>query len=180
MKSWGDGFQKGLAAAESGDYATALKEWMPLAEQGYGSAQFNLGIMYKNGQGVLQNDKTAVKWWTLSANQGHASAQSRLGFMHYTGQGVQQDYQTAVKWYILSAQQGHATAQASLSLMHAMGLSVPQDNVYAHMWSNIADSNGNKDGTILRDILAKKMTPSQIEEAQRLARECVAKNYKGC
>ena len=107
-------------------------------------------------------------------------AQFNLGVMYDKGQGVQQDYKETMKWHTLSAQQGHATAQASLSLMHAMGLSVPQDNVYAHMWSNIADSNGNKDGAILRDILAKKMTPSQIEEAQKLARECVTKNYKGC
>ena len=100
--------------------------------------------------------------------------------MHYTGQGVQQDYKETMKWHTLSAQQGHTTAQASLSLMHAMGLSVPQDNVYAYMWNNIADSNGNKDGAVLKDILAKKMIPSLLEKAQDLARECVAKNYKGC
>ena len=59
-------FQKGLTAAQSGDFATALREWKPLAEQGNVDAQFNLGWMYDTGQGVLQNYKTAVKWWRLS------------------------------------------------------------------------------------------------------------------
>ena len=48
------------------------------------------------------------------------------------------------------------------------------------MWSNISASNGDIMGAGVRDIVAKEMTPSRIEEAQRLAAECAAKNYKGC
>jgi TPR repeat protein len=65
-------FQKGLTAYKSGDYATALREWEPLAEQGYGNVQSSLVWMYKNGKGVPQNYKTAVKWYTLAAKQGDA------------------------------------------------------------------------------------------------------------
>ena len=140
----GADFDKGLAAAQSGDFATALREWRPLAEQGDARAQFNLGEMYRKGEGVPQNDKTAVKWFTLAAEQGHAGAQFNLGLMYYNGQGV------------------------------------IQDNVYAHMWLNIAASSGDKDAIGIRDIIAKRMTPSQLEKAQDLARECVRKNYKGC
>ena len=64
--------------------------------------------------------------------------------------------------------------------MYALGQGVIQDNVYAHMWGNLGASNGNENGEKLRDIVAKEMTPSQIEKAQDLARECVKKNYKGC
>ena len=107
--SWSADFQKGLTAAESGDYATALREWTPLAEQGNTLAQFNLGVMYDNGRGVLQ------------------------------------------------------------------------DYVRANMWFNIAASSGDSENASKnRDIVAKRMTPSQIETAQRLAQECVSKNYKGC
>ena len=63
-------FQKGLTAYESGDYATALREFEPLAEQGVADAQYNLGFMYDNGQGVRRNHKTAVKWYRLAAEQG--------------------------------------------------------------------------------------------------------------
>ena len=67
-------FQKGLEAYENGDYATALKEWEPLAEGGNSRAQFNLGVMYDDGQGVPQDDKEAVRLYTLAAEQGYADA----------------------------------------------------------------------------------------------------------
>ena len=70
------------------------------------------------------------------------------------------------------------SAQNNLGVMYALGKGVIQDWVYAHMWGNIAASNG--DGGQLRDLAAKQMTPSQLEKAQDLARECVRKKYKGC
>ena len=91
-------FNKGLFAAQAGDYATALKEWKPLAEQGDVEAQFNLGIMYQNGNGVLKDKTEAVKWYRLSAEQGYASAQYNLGVMYDEGNGVLKDYSEAVKW----------------------------------------------------------------------------------
>ncbi len=81
-------FQKGLDAAQSGDFATALREWTPLAEQGDASIQTLVGAMYNEGKGVPQDYKTAVKWYRLAAKQGNASAQSNLGFMYRKGQGV--------------------------------------------------------------------------------------------
>jgi len=66
--------EKGLTAAQSGDFATALREWTPLAKQGNAFAQFNLGLMYEKGQGVPKDDKTAVKWYTLAAEVGDARA----------------------------------------------------------------------------------------------------------
>ena len=71
-------FQKGLTAAQSGDNATALREWTPLAEQGNAGAQYNLGVMYDKGTGVEQDYRTAVKWYRLAAEQRNADAQSNL------------------------------------------------------------------------------------------------------
>jgi uncharacterized protein len=88
VQSWGADFQKGWDAVQRGDYATALKEWTPLAEQGDADAQYNLGVMYQNGQGVLQNYKTAAKWFTLAAEQFHANAQYNVGVMYENGKGV--------------------------------------------------------------------------------------------
>jgi uncharacterized protein len=178
--SWGGDFDKGLAAAKSGDFATALQEWTPLAEQGDARAQYNLGVMYRDGEGVPQDYKTAMKWYSLAAEQGVANAQHNLGFMYYWGNGVPQDYKTAVKWYTLAAEQGDADAQFSLGVMYYNGESVLQDYIYAHMWGNISASNGHEVGGKLRDGVAKEMTPAQIEKAQELAQECVRKGYKGC
>ena len=58
-------YQKGLTAYKDKDYATALREWTPLAEQGNADAQKNIGRMYGNGMGVTQNFKTAVKYYRM-------------------------------------------------------------------------------------------------------------------
>ena len=100
--------------------------------------------------------------------------------MYKEGEGVVQNYKTAVKWYRLSAEQGDAFAQSNLGFMYDRGMGVIQDNVYAHMWFNISASNGIKNAVKNRDIIAKRMTPADISTAQKLARECVKKKYKGC
>jgi uncharacterized protein len=178
--SWGADFDKGLTAAQNGDFTTALREWTPLAEQGNADAQTSLGIMYRRGEGVIQDDATAVKWYTLAAEQGNASAQALLGTMYFQGTGVIQDDATAVKWFTRAAEQGNASAQVGLALMYSQGTGVIQDNVYAHLWFNIAASLGNETAIELRDLIVQLMTPADISKAQQLARECVAKNYKGC
>ncbi|MEE2933713.1 MAG: tetratricopeptide repeat protein, partial [Pseudomonadota bacterium] len=141
------------------------------AEQGDAFAQFRLGMMYDQGRGVPQDDKTAVKWYRLAAEQGDASAQYNLGLMYRDGYGVPQDDKIAVKWFRLAAEQGDASAQSNLGVMYGFGLGVIQDHIYAHMWGNIAALNGNELGAKLRGEFEKKMTPAQIAEAQKLARE---------
>ena len=167
-------FEDGLAAYESGDFATALKLMLPLAERGDAKAQVNLGLMYDNGEGVPQDDAEAVRWYRLAAEQGNADAQVNLGVMYDVGQGVPQDYAEAVRWYRLAAEQGDADAQVNLGAMYGNGEGVPQDYVQAHMWSNLAAAQGNTIAVGNRDINAKKMTPAQIAEAQKLAREWIA------
>jgi TPR repeat protein len=73
--------EDGNAAYQRGDYATTLRLFQPLAEQGNAFAQYNLGLMYALGQGVQRNDSEAVKWYRLAAGQGFAEAQTYLGFM---------------------------------------------------------------------------------------------------
>ena len=136
--------------------------------------------MYYTGQGVPQDYKTAVKWYRLAAEQGYVDAQFSVGNAYGKGKGVPQDYKTAVKWHTLAAEQGYARSQSLLGLWYVLGHGVLQDNVDAHMWLNIAASNGNKTDGKVRDLVAKEMTPFQLEKAQDLARECVRKNYKGC
>ena len=173
-------FQKGMVAAQSGDFVTALQEWRPLAEQGDEFSQYNLGLMYYKGNGVLQDYAEAVKWYRLAAEQGLADAQSNIGFMYENGNGVLQDYAEAIKWYRLAAEQGIAQAQSNLGVMYYKGKGVLQDNVRAHMWCNIAAANGSEESGEWRDRIAAKMTPASIAEAQSMARECMSSNYKNC
>jgi len=110
-------FQKGFDAYNRGDYATALREWTPFAEQGDADAQYNLGFMYDNGYGVPQDDKTALKWWTLAAGQGNTDAQTSLGVMYYNGEGVLQDYVYAHMWWNIAASSGNKNASENRDIV---------------------------------------------------------------
>ena len=106
---------------------------------GDAGAQFNLGLMYADGEGVTQDDIEAVRWLRLAADQGHATAQHNLGVMYQNSRGVPQDYVEALMWFNLAA----APASGYDRDMSLKG----------------------------RDALAERMTPEQIAEAQRRARE---------
>lgn len=112
-------YQKGQDAYNKGDYAIALKEFRLLADQNYDKAQFYLGLMYDNGEGVPQNYTIAHMWLYIAASK-------------------------PVRWNF-----------------------TPHMGVYP-------------DPAEIRDRYAKNMSPTEIATAQRLARECVAKNYKDC
>jgi len=118
--------------------------------------------------------------YKLAAQQGYGAAQSNLGMMYDKGQGVAQDYKEAVRLYKLAAQQGYAEAQFNLGLMYRNGQGTPQDFVRAHMWFNIAAVGGNSPRTKNRDLMARTMTAQQVEQAQRMARECMSSNFKQC
>ncbi|MEE9140474.1 MAG: tetratricopeptide repeat protein [Alphaproteobacteria bacterium] len=168
-------FDAGIAAYERGDYITAYREFRPLAIQGVGSAQYNLGLMYRDGAGVVKDYVEAVTWFRRAADQGIAEAQNKLGDMYNNGKGVPQNYPEAVNWYRKAAERGVASAQFNLAVKHFRGEGVPQDYVLAHMWSNLAASSttGKTAETYmaLRARINEKMTTEDISEAQRLARE---------
>jgi hypothetical protein len=105
-----DPFEDGYDALTSGDYATAMRLWRPLAEQGDAVAQYNLGFIYTNGQGVPQDDVAAASWYRKAAEQGYPAAQFKLGSMYFDGRGVQQDYVRALMWLNLAAARGHKIA----------------------------------------------------------------------
>ena len=164
-------------ADQKGDYATEMQILRPLAEQGNALAQLGLGVMYANGQGVPQDDAQAVVWYRKAAEQGDADAQTIVALMYVNGHGVSQDYAQALIWYRKAADQGNGSAQLGLGLMYANGHGVPQDYVRARMWFDIAAAAaGASDVSVRtavkwRDLVATRMTPAQVAEAQRLARE---------
>ncbi len=91
----------GILAGQTDVEALIIK-----AAQGDADAQFNLGVMYENGQGVPQGYAEAVKWYRKAAEQGFAPAQHNLGVMYQKGQGVPQGEAEAVKWWRKAAEQG--------------------------------------------------------------------------
>ena len=171
-QAWG-GFDEGFTAYERGDYDMALRELGPLAEYADYEAQYYIGTLYYHGKGVPQDYEEAVKWYRRAANQGYAIAQFNLAILYNVGQGVSQDHKEAVKWYRKAADLGHASAQNNLGVMYANGLGVAQDYVQAYMWFDILTAYGAGEAIRNRDAIAEAMTPAQITEAQKLAREWI-------
>jgi hypothetical protein len=128
-------------ADRRGDYATEYRLLRPLAEQGSAEAQTALGDMYAAGHGVPQDYVEAAKWFRRAADQGFTDAQDSLARMYFNGQGVSKNYVQAHMWFNLAA---------------------------SHFSGGVGHLNID---AVARDNVAELMSPAQIAEAQRLARE---------
>ena len=144
-----DDLKDAMAAHKSKDYKEAVRLYRLSAKQG---------------------NAEALKWYQLSAKQGNVEAQYNLGLMYEKGQVVPKDFKEAFKWSKLAADQGNASTQNNLSYMYYKGQGVPKDYVLAHMWWNIASSNGHNGDIKFREIIEKRMSPSQLKKAQEMAR----------
>jgi len=149
--------------------APDFEEMPEAADQGDAIAQYNLGIMYQNGEGVPEDDTEAVKWYRLVADKGYVIAQNNLGVMYQKGEGVLKNPAEAVKWYRLAADQGYVIAQNNLGVMYYRGQGVPVNYVTAYAWWNIASASGNESASGNRAIVEEQMTSAQIAEAQKLS-----------
>ncbi len=96
------GFQDGLLAYHRGDHAVAMEIWRPLAERGNASAQYMVGYLYAQGEGVVSNFGEAAKWYHRAADRGDPDAQLNLGLLYVNGVGVKKGYVSAYKWFALA------------------------------------------------------------------------------
>jgi TPR repeat protein len=138
-----DDFEDGSIALERSDYATAFTKFKASAEQGNIEAQYKLGGMFADGEGVGRDFKQAAFWTTKAATQGHAGAQFNLGNMYSQGRGVPQDYKQAASWYEKAAAQGYASAQLNLGLIYFRGDGVARDYKQAVAWLEKAAAQGH-------------------------------------
>lgn len=170
LPAHGADFEKGMAAAEAGDFATALAEWAPLAEEGDARAQFNMAVLYDNGYGVEKDLAEAAKWFRLAAEQGLAMAQFNLGYMYATGQGMERDIKEAAIWYWRAADQGLPVAQFNLATLYLSPRSLPQDYINAYMWLEVAAALGYMKAAEYQGGVAIRMQPDDIATAKTMAR----------
>ncbi len=126
----------GVDAYNKGDYATAFKQWEPLAKKGVADAQYNIGWMYDYGMGVKKYYKDAIKWYQLAADQGHPGSQYKLALMYQKGKGVPRDYKVAVELYEKAVKQGHVEAHYKLGNMYVDGKGVARDYKAAMKWGS--------------------------------------------
>ena len=172
------GTDAAYAAYQNGKAETALRLSRPLAEQGDARARRSSGTFSLTAAARRRTRCATSKWFRRAADQGNVDAQFHLGVMHYAGRGVPQNFSEAARWFRLAADGGDARAQLNLGTMYFDGEGVSKSNVNAHMWLNLsaarlpASDGGERDQAArLRDAMAKKMTPAEIDQAQKLAGE---------
>lgn len=138
-------FAGGMTAYESGDYAGALKEWLPLAENDDLAAMRNVGQMYRLGLGVPKDAATAAKWYRRAAEMNFDRAQANLAALYLVGDGVPQDFKEAARWFDAAARQGHVLSQYNLAVLYERGLGVAQSDARALGWYNLAARAGHSE-----------------------------------
>ena len=156
------------------DPAEAARWLHKAATQGMAEAQFDLGMCYAKGDGVAKNPVQAVEWYRKAAAQGLADAICELGNCYLEGTGVPTDIPEGVKWTRKAADQGFGPAQNTLGLCYSKGRGVTKDYVEAYKWFNLAAAKGGEladDARIGLAMAERSLTPEQVADAQRLARE---------
>jgi TPR repeat protein len=143
-----------------------------------------LAARYEAGDGVPKDYSKALELYQLvvKAASNFTPAHYKIGLFYSQGLGVIQDYKEALSWYSLAAKQGTSgwRSQTALGLAYVHGQGVPIDLIRAHMWFNVAALSNQDDPIKRRENIQNRMTPQQIEEAQRLAKECIASKYSNC
>ncbi len=164
---WATDFESAKRAYDQKDYATAFKEFTPLADHGQAEAQLYLGKMYMIGQGVLKDPDKAIKWFKASADQGNADAQFFLGSYYLL---PQRDVPEGVKWMRFSAEQGNKDAQFVLGKAYLQGLQdFARDPVQAEMWLRLAAKDNLEFYQNELRAGETQMSPDEIAKGKALA-----------
>jgi hypothetical protein len=152
------------------NYVKAAMFYRQLADRGEATAQYTLGEMYFSGLGLTKNYAEARKWFGLAADNDLAFAQFNLGVLHQKGLGGSQDLLKAAKLYHRAAMLGLPNAQHNLGIMYYNRQAVGKDYIRTYKWLSLAVAGGFELSRQYRDQIAKRMTSTQLAEAQRLVR----------
>ena len=158
------GFDEGVAAYEREDYTAALREFMPMARHGDGTAQSYVGVIYQYGLGTTADLEKAVYWYAQAANNGDTMAQRILGDLHAEGAWGKRDYAAAAQWYELAAESGDIDAQRKLGSMYLQGHGVPRDHNLAAKWLHRA---ARQDDLQARDLLRNTYVDRSTKKTRR-------------
>lgn len=156
-----------LKAYNDADYATASRIFRPLADRGQILAEYLVGLMYANGQGLPQDFAEAMKWHRKAAVQGEAKAQFSVGVMYFKGLGTPTNHAEAFKWYRRAANQGDPTAQYNLGAMYDKGEVVQRDPVTALVFYDLAAVHAIKGAITAKARLKKSLSAAQVAEADK-------------
>lgn len=167
----------GLMAFKNKDYQRAYKEWKVSAEAGQAEAQFDLGVLYAQGLGVLRDLNEAASWYRKSADQGNAEAEFALGQMYARGWGVPRDTADAIRWFQLSnsvESDGPPTDWLSVE-----GYGIEKDPQQAAYWYRLAADKGHPEAQFSLGLLygSGKGVKRDEEQAARWVSASATQGY---
>ena len=160
-------YRRGVATHVAGNYVGALGIFRRLAQLGFAPAQFMLGSMCHNGEGVEEDPGAALIQYSMAADQEEPRAAYILGCMHCMGDGVEEDPKQGARWFRLSAEWGYAPAQFSLGTMYASGTDVPRDSREAMKWFLLAAVRGHQQA-----LLDLKAVAAAVKKGQPPSGTC--------
>ena len=172
--------EQATQAFQRGEYESAMKMAIPLAEQGNTHAQYLVGQAYRNGHGVPLDYGVALDWLRRAAQHGDPRAQLSLGDMYIKGLGTSPDPTEGARWIRFAAEQGYPRALASLGSLHEQGKGVSRDLVEAHVLFDIAIRRARpidrpETMVVARDRIAKRLTQPELSRARQRSQTWIPK-----
>lgn len=152
----------------------SFPEVLRRAKAGDPKWQMATGNGYFDGVFQIKDDAEAVKWITLASDAGHIPAHARLGFLYDNMNGSLRDRSLAFKYYLKSAIHGERESQYIVGNRLLKGDGVAIDGLAAYAWFNVCAASFHREAGLIRDLIGRELSPTQIDEAQKLSRQLLA------
>ena len=145
---------------------SAFAKLLARAQGGDAAAQLDVAARYREGDGVIQNDRFASQWLAKAAAHGGVQAEFEYGRALLNGSGVVQDYRAAFQWISKAAHQGYAPAQYQLGQMYQFGTGTAMNKPRAYLWYNVAAAQGVEQAARSRDGVVWQLSADQVQAMQ--------------
>ena len=175
-----DTYLKGFQALEQRDYKTALYYLSFFAANGDAKAQYNLGIIYRDGLGVKKDDVQSLTHFVEAAENGHMLGNYAVGLAFLTGQGSDIDAEAAIYYFTEAALLGHAISPVEIGNLYFQGTLIEKDLVSAHFWWSLAHDRNAPGASKNLGILLTKMSQKQKKQALLLEHKCKKLTLRQC
>ena len=175
-----DAYLRGFQALEQRDYKTALYYLSLFAANGDAKANYNLGIMYREGLGVEKDDVQSLTHFIEAAENGHMLGNYAVGLAFLTGKGSDIDAEAAIHYLSEAALLGHAISPVEIGGLYFRGRLVEKNFVSAHFWWSLAQDRNAPNASKNLDVLLSKMNQEQKRQAFLLQDKCKRLTLRQC
>ena len=175
-----DAYLRGFQALEQKDYKTALYYLSLFAANGDARANYNLGIMYREGMGVDQNDIEALTHFIAAAEDGHMLGNYAVGLSFLLGRGSDVDAEAALFYLKEATLLGHALSPVEMGRVYFEGILIEKDVVEAHFWWSVALNRNAPSANEHLNRLSRHMTQAQKQQAEQRQQRCRTQTLRQC